>query len=125
MLFFGKIENQKLRLTNEGKFKEFIADQKDGTYEITVKKWRKKRSLDQNALYWVWLQVIAKDLGYDTEELHTSFKSMFLTDRSKKIPLVRSTTALNTLEFIQYLKKVEKEADELGIILPHSESHID
>ena len=123
MLFFGKIENKKLKLSSEKKFKDFIADQKDGTYEITVKKWRKKRSLDQNALYWVWLQIIAKELGYDTEELHSSFKSMFLTDRSKKIPLVRSTTVLNTLEFINYLKAVERQASELGITLPRPENH--
>ena len=123
MLFFGKVENKKLKLNSEKKFKEFIADQKDGTYEITVKKWRKKRSLDQNALYWVWLQIIAKDLGYDTEELHSSFRSMFLTDRSKKIPLVRSTTALNTLEFINYLKAVERQASSLGIVLPVTENH--
>ncbi len=122
MLFFGKIKDKKLTLNNRKKYQEFIASQKDATYEIRIKKWRKKRSLSQNALYWVWLQIIAKELGYDTEELHTSFKSMFLTDRSKKIPLVRSTTALNVLEFIQYLKKVEKESNELGIILPQPDS---
>ena len=123
MLFFGKIENGKLRLNNRKKFDEFIVLQKAGVYEITVKKWRKKRSLDQNALYWMWLQIIAKDLGYDTEELHSSFKSMFLTDRSKKIPLVRSTTVLNKLEFAQYLKSIERQASELGIILPRLENH--
>ena len=105
-------------MNNIKKFNEFIASFKDCVVEIRIRKWRKKRSLDQNALYWVWLQVIAKDLGYDTEELHTSFKSMFLTDRSKKIPLVRSTTVLSVLEFSQYLEKVEREANELGIKLP-------
>jgi len=124
MVFFGKIKNQKLTINNLKNFNRFISSLKNGcVVEIVVKKWRKKRSLNQNSLYWVWLQIISEDLGYTTEELHDSFRSMFLTDRSKKIPLIRSTTALNTLEFIQYLKKIEKEANELGIILPANPNH--
>ena len=123
MIFFGKIKDKKLVLNNVKKFKEFIASQKDQVIEVRIRKWRTKRSLQQNALYWMWLQVIAQDLGYDTEELHNSFRAMFLVDREKKIPLVRSTTTLNKMEFTQYLDKIEREASQLGIVLPQPEEY--
>ena len=123
MIFFGKIKEEKLVLNNIKKFNEFIGSLKDCVVEIRIRKWRKKRSLQQNALYWVWLQIIARELGYDTEELHNSFRAMFLIDRSKKIPLVRSTTVLNSTEFSQYLEKIERQANELGIKLPQPEEY--
>lgn len=123
MIFFGKIEKGKLLFNNIKKFNEFINSQKDQIIEIRIRKWRAKRSLQQNALYWMWLQIIAQDLGYDTEELHNSFRAMFLVDRDKKIPLVRSTTTLNKIEFTQYLDKIEREASELGIVLPKPEEY--
>lgn len=123
MIFFGKIQKGKLVLNNIKKFNEFLATQKDQIVEIRIRKWRTKRSLQQNALYWMWLQVIAQDLGYDTEELHNSFRAMFLIDRGKKIPLVRSTTTLNRMEFTQYLDKIEREASQLDIVLPQPEEY--
>ena len=110
-------------LNNRSNFCKYIKGQKDGNYEMRVRKWRKKRSLDQNALYWLWISIIAEDTGFDPEELHTSFRGMFLTDRSQKIPIIRSTTTSNKLEFSQYLKKVEREANELGITLPQPERY--
>ena len=67
----------------------------------------------------MWLGIISNDLGYDPDELHTTFKGMYLVDRTKKLPLIRSTTVLNRLEFIQYLERIERKAGEMGIVLPH------
>jgi hypothetical protein len=69
----------------------------DGKWRLVVEKDRKTRSIRQNALMWVWLNIMGDNLGYDPEELHCTFKAMFLTDRSLKVPLVRSTTQLSTL----------------------------
>ena len=121
MTFFGNIKNGIMTLTDTKRFKLFIKKQKDCVIELTVKKYRRKRSLDQNNLYWLWLGVIGDDLGYTADELHTSFRAMFLTDKTKKIPLVRSTTALDVKDFSIYLGKVERQASELGIILPQPE----
>jgi hypothetical protein len=48
---------------------------------------------------------------------------MFLTDRSTKIPIVRSTTALNKLQFGQYMDQINKVAGEMEIILPTPEEY--
>ena len=42
---------------------------------------------------------------------------MFLTDKSLKIPLVRSTAILTTSEFTQYLDKVVRKLAELEIVI--------
>jgi len=121
MNFFGRIKQGNLILNDIKRFNLFIKKQKDCVVEVRVKKYRKQRSTDQNSLYWMWLGIIGDDLGYDADELHATFKAMFLTDLSKKLPLVRSTTALNTQEFSLYLERIDRQASELGIVLPHPE----
>ena len=123
MIFFGKTKNEKLILNDLKIYNGFIARLKDCVVEVRIRKWRTKRTSAQNRLYWMWLGIISNDTGYDPDELHSTFKGMFLTDRTKKLPLVRSTTVLNKIEFGQYLDKIEREAGELGILLPHPEEY--
>lgn len=123
MTFFGKTRDGKLILNDKKVFDNFIVKLKDSVVELRVRKWRNKRSIPQNSLYWLWVGIMADDLGYDPDELHQSLKAMFLIDKSKRVPLVRSTTVLNKLEFTQYLDRVERLASvELGIILPQPEN---
>ena len=103
--------------------RKYIESFQDGQeFQVEMKVRRKYRTLSQNNYYWALLTIVAEDLGYNPEEVHTTFKSMFLTDRSKKIPLVRSTTALNTLEFSQYIEKIKVFCfQDLNISLPAPE----
>jgi len=121
MIFYGKVQNHRLLLKNKQKWNEYLGKLSDCNVEIDIKRKRSKRTLSQNNLYWLWLTEISNYTGYYPEELHSSFKAMFLTDRSKKIPLVRSTSILNKIQFGQYLNKIEKVALELGITLPNPE----
>lgn len=118
MKFFGKIESGKLIISRANDFKLYIKNQKDCRIELEIKKQRKIRSLNQNNLYWWWLEIIGQDLGYDPEELHAAFRAKFLTDYTLKIPLPRSTAKLNKVQFGQYLDKIQRLAAELGIALP-------
>ena len=124
MFFLGKIKGGKLGIKNIKEFNNFIASFKEEEkLEIRIRKFRKKRTLPQNNLYWLWLEIIGENLGYEPEELHSSFKAMFLTDHTAKLPLVRSTTALTKNEFILYLDKIERKMAEMDIILPNSEDY--
>lgn len=124
MKFFGIIENEKLRLTKPDNYKEYIKKLKSGRVEIDIRKVRSIRSLNQNNLYWLWLGIIGDDTGYYPEELHATFRSMFLTDKRGKIPIVRSTTQLNKIQFGQYLDQIERlVATEFGIVLPQPEEY--
>ncbi len=123
MKFFGKKIDGQVKYDNPSRVREYIDQLKDEQeVQIEIKVKRKFRSVSQNNLYWLWLGVISDDTGFTTDELHGTFKSMYLTDHTQKIPLVRSTTALNTEEFTIYLNKIQDLCREkLEITLPNPE----
>ena len=93
-------------------------------WEVEIKRHQKKRSLNQNSLYWKWLGIISNDTGEDADDLHKYFKSKFLQpvlvdvagDTEK---IYRSTTKLSTLDMSEYMDKINSFAvSQLGIILP-------
>lgn len=102
--------------------------------KVTIEEYRKKRSLDQNALYWMWLTVIRDHIRdtigsvYTTDDLHEWFRDAFLgkreirfKDRTLIVP--RSTTSLNTQEMTDYLNSIEMYcADRLNLVLPIPEA---
>lgn len=95
-----------------------------GAWKVEIKKHNKKRSTDQNALYWSWLTIIGSDLGYSSEELHEALKAKILGVVERKtifgntVNEPRSTTTLTTKEFTDYLNAVQSFAMSLGITLP-------
>jgi hypothetical protein len=82
-----------------------------------------KRSLSQNALYWMWLSCISDETGNDKDNLHDYYRESFMP---KKEVLVfsetrmkpKSTTELDTSEFTVYLEKIRIHAAEWNVILP-------
>lgn len=79
----------------------------------------KKRSLNENAYYWALLDILGNELGYMPYEVHDAMKNLFLTDYTHKIPRVRSTSSLSTVEMEEYLQKIRVFAlTELNINLP-------
>ena len=118
MIFVADKTDDGLKYLDKNRLKEFIRSLPNGKVMVKVSRWYKPRSLNQNRLYWAWLKIIGDDVGGDPEEVHTSFRARFLTDRSRKIPIVRSTTMLNSKQFTSYLDKVWQLAAEMGIKLP-------
>ncbi len=120
-LFSGKVKDGKLKLDNILSFRKYLINLEDKKVQIAIRKYKTSRTLSQNRLYWAYLTIIGQELGYETEELHSTFKAMFLTDRSKKFPIVRSTTGLTTTGFSNYIEKIAREVAEMGIVLPEPE----
>lgn len=98
---------------------------------VEIKRYVKKRSLDQNALYWMWLGKIAKQLNhptYDQNYLHDALRhraGLYVTRRIKNqagqtedVACLRSSTSLSRQEFSEYLLGIEQWAADLGILLP-------
>lgn len=93
---------------------------------LTVKKKWNKRSLSQNSLYWMWLEIISQDVSHVPEELHIIFRGLFAPKKevhikTKSYMIPRSTTDLTKGEMVEYMFHVEQQANELGITLPHPE----
>ena len=47
-------------------------------YDVTVTLHREKRSVSQNALYWLWLTCMESETGHDTDDLHDYFCQRYL-----------------------------------------------
>jgi hypothetical protein len=93
------------------------------TYTVEVTEKRVKRTISQNALYWLWLTCIAFETGNDKDELHDLFKRKYLQPERVMIFedqfLRYSTTKLNTTQFKYYLDNIQVFAStELAIHLP-------
>lgn len=107
--------------------KEYIDKLPEGkAYNVEIALRRAKRSMDQNRLYWLWLNHIAKegDFGYTAEELHQVFAQKFLGARQRvmygeQVLDIPSTRKLSKEEFSAYLERIEAFSNtELGIQLP-------
>ena len=91
-------------------------------WAVTIEPYKERRTLNQNALYWKWVGIIAQDTGNDPDAVHEALKQRFLvpvviTFMGDKIPY-RSTARLNTGEMSNYMDRVHALASEMGIVLP-------
>lgn len=114
--FIARVYKKSFHFKRQDVFEKYIDKFENHEVVVTVKKYYKGRSDNQNSLYWLWITHISNETGYEIEELHSTFKAMFLVDRSGKIPIVRSTTSLSTLEFMSYMEKIARRVAEIGII---------
>lgn len=100
-----------------------IQQLKEGVHWIMdVKRYRKRRTLSQNKLYWLWINCIAAETGNRPDDIHDYLKEKFLPKRTidifgnaKDIPI--STTQLNTKQFTNYLNAIDADVSTEGIML--------
>jgi len=70
---------------------------------IVINEEKRVRSLSQNAFYWVYLGVIARETGDNADDLHEFFKRKLLSPvfksiHGEEIRLPRSTTELSKVD---------------------------
>lgn len=96
-------------------------------YDVTIKRHRERRTLDQNRLYFLWMACLSDETGQSKDDLHEYFKQLYLGFEQRavlngRVYISPSTAALNTKQFSDYLNKIQMFANtELGIILPSPE----
>ena len=88
------------------KLNNHLTGLKNGEYSIEVKRYYKNRTIPQNKLLWDIYNQVSKETGYETEEIHAMVGQKFLMDHTKKIPFVKSTTKLTTVEFSEFIAKM-------------------
>lgn len=98
--------------------------------EINIKPHKSSRSLQQNNLYWKWLDLIRLHVAdssgkiFSAEELAEWFKAKFLPARvveldGEIVPYRRTTTKLNTADMAAYLDSIDRYCVEcLSLYLP-------
>jgi hypothetical protein len=112
----------------------------DPINEIIIREHHKDRTIDQNSLYWMWLTLIAGELGETKDSMHHEYKKKFLVhiferddpEYAAMIKAVRdvykigmekeaslladqivkltSTTDANVKQFTEYLNDIEHDA---------------
>jgi hypothetical protein len=100
-------------------------------YIIEIKVKREIRTIPQNRLYWLWLTCLMDETGEHKDNLHEYFKQYYLGTEEYfvfdkyRIFVPTSTTTLDTLQFTNYLNRIEQfAATELGIVLPRPEDRV-
>lgn len=102
-------------------------------WEITIEPYRKKRSLSQLRLMWLWISEVAEHVrehtGMDSEDVHAFLKEKFLPPRIIEIAgeavEYRTTTKLTTAEMSEYMDRIYAWATtELGLLLPLPEEYM-
>ncbi len=96
-------------------------------FDVSIKRHRERRTIDQNRLYFLWLACISNETGNSKDDLHEYFKQQYLGFEQRavlngRVYINPSTSALDTKQFTDYLNKIQIFANtELGIILPARE----
>jgi len=116
---------------------------------VTLEKQKLTRSAAQNRLYWMWIGIIAQELGYSKDEMHEIYKERLLwpilirdsdefaelnsriravfeagmkleaAELRKHVIGMLTTTKLTVQQFTEYLREIEADALRMGIPLPH------
>ena len=102
--------------SNRSELHNFLLDNDGKDCYAKMDKVKGVRSLDQNSLYWLYLDVIAKETGNTVDDLHRLFKGLFLpkkevTFKGKKYMMSGSTTKLTKAEMGEYLDKICAETN--------------
>lgn len=127
----GQVTDGILKISNRRFFDADLKTMPDGSVNITIERKSRKRSNQQNAYYWGVIIPLCKrgfnDLGHDLndEDTHTFLKSKFnaldivFEDTGEVFPLGRSTTEMDTIDFMMYVEKIQQFAAEiLNTIIP-------
>ena len=100
---------------NKSRFYEWLRLHPDK--KLRIEPVKEYRSLPQNALYWLYLDIISMETGNDTSELHEFLKRKLLPMKKVRITGKKSvheferetsTTELSKGEFIDYMMKIEE-----------------
>jgi hypothetical protein len=100
--------------------------------EITIKKVSSQRSVQQNRLWWLYIKIIADEIGYDKDTLHEIAKFKFLkmeavVERTGEVmEFIGSSAKLNKTDFGELVFKLQQwAADSFGIVLPDPSAQVD
>jgi hypothetical protein len=118
--FYGSIEKGKLTLNDRNAFDRYINFLSDGFYIMTVKKFKRNRSNQQNKYYWGGIiPTLQNYFGFNSpEEMHEAIKLQFLVDRTGKLPTIGSTAKMSTVEFEDFAKRIREWASiEYGVYI--------
>jgi len=99
---------------------------------ITLEKLKSKRSTQQNRLYWLYVTILANEIGYDKNEMHELIKFKFLKREKvfektgELFEYLESTAKLSKSDFADFIFNFQKwSAETFDVILPDPGSNFE
>ena len=96
---------------------------RNGRYIVTITKEKEPRSIEQNALMWLWFTCIERETGTPKQDVHDYYckrfmrKTILWNDHIEVI--VEGTSRLTKERMTEFLNQVQADAaSEFGIRLP-------
>jgi len=119
-VFLASIIKEKLVFNNPETYYRYLRSLNNKSVEVVIRLPRKDRSNPQNRYMWgVVYELLSETTGYTPSEIHDSMRMLFLQDNLRKIPTLRSTTELTTVEMENYLEQIRQwAAQELNCNIP-------
>ena len=118
----GRVEKGNVILDNRNRYLVNLASLEGKRIELSIKKEKSQRSLNQNAYYFgVVVEILSDFTGYEREEMHEALKEKFLSSEIDEHGLrkIKSTTKLKTTEMEDYLERIRRwAATELNCYVP-------
>lgn len=125
LTYFSDVKDGKLQRNVSQQIVDLLPHYEGKRVEITIQRLKSTRSVQQNRLWWLYMNIISKELGYTTDECHEIFKLKLL--RREKIDertgevfeYSGSTAKLNKSDFADLVNELIRFcAEHLSIILP-------
>lgn len=103
-----------------------IQSLRNGRYTVTIAREKQPRSLDQNALMWLWFSCVSDETGTPVQDVHDYYCAKFLRKQISwngiTRTIVEGTSKLSKERMTEYLNNVQADAaTEFGITLPNPE----
>lgn len=111
---------------------DYMATLDGKAVHITIDKHSGKRSHRQNALWWVYVTILANEIGYNKNEMHEILKMKFLKKQKvdektgECFEYLKSTTELNKTEFGEMINSlVQWAAETFNVVMPLPETQLE
>jgi len=118
----GTVKRGKFIPNNPQSFKMDFCLNEGKPVVVTVSKYTKTRSNDQNRYMWgVVYRYISESTGMTPEESHDAMRMLFLrvSGDGRSPDTIKSTTELSTVQFEEYIESVKQfAAEKLGTYIP-------
>lgn len=97
----------------------------DGEFVLSLNRFVKKRSINQNRLMWLWFKCIECETGQQSIDIHDYYCHKFLQREisnpvtGEVVMVDGKTSGLNTVQMTEFLNKIQADAaEEFFITLP-------
>lgn len=122
-IHLATVDRGSLTFDDKYSFMQELAALAGQRVEVVIRKYRKRRSNNQNAYYHgVVVKLISDHTGYEADEVHEILKQLFFSKEIEvagKVLMIATTTKETTSEWEDRMSQIRSWASiELGVFIP-------